>query len=130
MSESPLPPGAVECSPEEAARYGVGPDEPPPPMPWADVFAAAVVDVDAAGIPRCAAQLADDLLSGELSDPDLAGVRRVLGSFRLDGHHVDPGIVALMVRVARGELTTEQAIAETHARTARDEFGDPAQQNR
>ncbi len=50
-------------------------------------------------------------------------MRRVLGSFRLDGHHVDPGTVAPMVRVARGEITTEQAIAETHARIARGELG-------
>ncbi len=67
MSDPPLLPlGVMESTREEAARYGAAPDDPPPPMPWADVLAAAVVDVDADGTPRCAAQLSDDLLSGEL----------------------------------------------------------------
>ena len=105
MSEPPrLPFGAVEYTPEEAARYGVGPDEPPPPMPWADVFAAAVVDVDAAGTPRCAAQLADDLRSGALTDPALAGVRQVLGRGRLaDGGSSEFETVADPARIAHGE---------------------------
>ena len=68
MSDShPAPFGVLESTPEEAARRGAGPDDPPPPMPWADVFEAAVVHVDRAGTPRDAAQLAAALRAGDLN---------------------------------------------------------------
>ena len=58
----------------------------------------------------------------DLSAPELAGVRRVLGSARLDDALPDAKTVEGMVRVARGEWTTTDAIADLHVRIAREEF--------